>query len=195
MNFSCWIMIQHNKCRWSNSCVTSVQPRSQHRVSTGSTSRYHQHHHHSWIYNNIVLFRWDTTRLLTSWAISSTVHQRFVRLGHLRHCPQAKDREKAKRKRRVVKVEESTSPLAKKKRRRRLKTDSTEISQYEEVSHTIPFFHLPQSILTFPGCPLFFDWPELLDRNLRGNCAYERVRAGERKLHWSREKIPVSQIQ
>ena len=47
---------------------------------------------------------------------------------------QAKDKERAKRKRRVVKPEEETT--GKRKRRRRLKTDSTEISQYEEVVHS-----------------------------------------------------------
>merc|ERR1712088_658001 len=48
--------------------------------------------------------------------------------------PEAKDKDRAKRKRRVVKPEEDTT--GKKKRRRRLKTDSTEISQYEEVVHS-----------------------------------------------------------
>ena len=49
---------------------------------------------------------------------------------------QAKDKDRAKRKRRVVKPEEETTGLSKRKRRRRLKTDSTEISQYEEVVHS-----------------------------------------------------------
>lgn len=50
--------------------------------------------------------------------------------------PEAKDKDRAKRKRRVVKPEEETTGLSKRKRRRRLKTDSTEISQYEEVVHS-----------------------------------------------------------
>ena len=49
---------------------------------------------------------------------------------------QAKDKDRAKRKRRVVKPEEDATGLGKRKRRRRLKTDSTEISQYEEVVHS-----------------------------------------------------------
>lgn len=50
---------------------------------------------------------------------------------------QAKDKDRAKRKRRVLKSEDETSGvLGKRKRRRRLKTDSTEISQYEEVVHS-----------------------------------------------------------
>merc|ERR1719400_1570237 len=52
--------------------------------------------------------------------------------------PEAKDKDRAKRQRRVqVKPEEdANNALGKKKRRRRLKTDSTEISQYEEVVHS-----------------------------------------------------------
>ena len=51
--------------------------------------------------------------------------------------PEAKDKDRAKRKRRVVKPEEEEEAiLGKKKRRRRTKTDSTEISQYEEVVHS-----------------------------------------------------------
>jgi len=51
--------------------------------------------------------------------------------------PEAKDKDRAKRKRRVLKSEDETSGvLGKRKRRRRLKTDSTEISQYEEVVHS-----------------------------------------------------------
>ena len=51
--------------------------------------------------------------------------------------PDAKDKDRAKRKRRVVKPEEEEEAImGKKKRRRRTKTDSTEISQYEEVVHS-----------------------------------------------------------